>query len=61
VITKISSYEPLTIRLQIVLAFISLYNLLGWPAFVGVAVMVFSIPINTGELVKNPRFDGAQL
>ncbi|KAH7102795.1 metal resistance protein ycf1 [Auriculariales sp. MPI-PUGE-AT-0066] len=32
---------------QIVLAFISLYNLLGWPAFVGVAVMVVSIPLNT--------------
>ncbi|KAF9078085.1 metal resistance protein YCF1 [Rhodocollybia butyracea] len=32
---------------QIILAFISLYNLLGWPAFVGVAIMVFSIPLNT--------------
>lgn len=29
------------------LTFISLYNLLGWPAFVGVAIMVFSIPLNT--------------
>ncbi|KAF8586432.1 metal resistance protein YCF1 [Ramaria rubella] len=33
--------------LQITLAFISLYNLLGWPAFVGVAIMAFSIPAQT--------------
>ncbi|KJA15567.1 hypothetical protein HYPSUDRAFT_48272 [Hypholoma sublateritium FD-334 SS-4] len=33
--------------LQITLAFISLYNLLGWAAFVGVAIMVVSIPLNT--------------
>jgi hypothetical protein len=32
---------------QIILAFISLYNLLGWPAFVGVAIMALSIPMNT--------------
>ena len=32
---------------QMVLAFVSLYNLLGWPSFVGVAIMVVSIPINT--------------
>ncbi|KAJ3484887.1 hypothetical protein NLI96_g5332 [Meripilus lineatus] len=32
---------------QITLAFISLYNILGWSAFVGVGVMVFSIPLNT--------------
>ncbi|KAI9460421.1 P-loop containing nucleoside triphosphate hydrolase protein [Boletus coccyginus] len=32
---------------QITLAFVSLYNLLGWSAFVGVAIMVFSIPLNT--------------
>lgn len=32
---------------QMILAFISLYNLLGWPAFAGVAVMVFSVPLNT--------------
>ncbi|KAF8513407.1 P-loop containing nucleoside triphosphate hydrolase protein [Hysterangium stoloniferum] len=30
---------------QIMLAFISLYNLLGWPAFVGVAVMAGSLPV----------------
>jgi ATP-binding cassette, subfamily C (CFTR/MRP), member 1 len=35
---------------QITLAFISLYNLLGWSAFVGVAVMILSIPINTVSL-----------
>ncbi|KAJ7583390.1 ABC transporter type 1, transmembrane domain-containing protein [Mycena floridula] len=32
---------------QITLAFVSLYNLMGWPAFVGVAIMIFSIPLNT--------------
>ncbi|TCD67602.1 hypothetical protein EIP91_012232 [Steccherinum ochraceum] len=32
---------------QITLAFISLYGILGWPAFVGVAIMIFSIPLNT--------------
>ncbi|QRV89229.1 ABC transporter transmembrane region [Ceratobasidium sp. AG-Ba] len=49
--------------LQITLAFVSLYNLLGWPAFVGVAIMVISLPLNTfiarvlkkmqGEQMKN--------
>ena len=29
------------------LAFVSLYNLLGWSAFVGVGIMIFSIPLNT--------------
>lgn len=33
--------------LQIILAFISLYNLLGWQSFVGVGVMIVSLPINT--------------
>lgn len=33
--------------LQIILAFVSLYNLLGWSAFVGVAIMIFSVPLNT--------------
>ncbi|KAL1943159.1 hypothetical protein VTO73DRAFT_4830 [Trametes versicolor] len=32
---------------QITLAFVSLYNILGWPAFVGVAIMIVSIPLNT--------------
>lgn len=32
---------------QITLAFISLYNLLGWSAFTGVGIMIFSIPLNT--------------
>ena len=32
---------------QIVLAFVSLYNIMGWPAFVGVAIMIVSIPLNT--------------
>ncbi|CAE6455011.1 unnamed protein product [Rhizoctonia solani] len=33
--------------LQITLAFVSLYNLLGWSAFVGVAIMIVSLPLNT--------------
>lgn len=33
--------------LQISLAFISLYHLLGWSAFVGVGVMVIGVPLNT--------------
>lgn len=37
-------YDP---QRQITLAFISLYNLLGWSAFVGVAIMIISIPLNT--------------
>ncbi|KAF4593191.1 hypothetical protein EYR38_008903 [Pleurotus pulmonarius] len=32
---------------QIVIAFVSLYHLLGWAAFVGVAIMIISVPLNT--------------
>ncbi|WWD05496.1 hypothetical protein V865_003573 [Kwoniella europaea PYCC6329] len=32
---------------QIVIAFISLYRLVGWQAFMGVAVMIISLPANT--------------
>lgn len=32
---------------QMLLAFVSLYGLLGWSAFVGVAIMVISVPLNT--------------
>jgi len=32
---------------QITLAFVSLYNLLGWSAFVGVGIMALSLPLNT--------------
>ncbi|KAI0080155.1 metal resistance protein YCF1 [Panus rudis PR-1116 ss-1] len=32
---------------QITLAFVSLYSILGWPAFVGVAIMILGIPLNT--------------
>lgn len=28
----------------------SLYNLLGWSAFVGVAIMIFSVPLNTCKI-----------
>lgn len=31
---------------QIMLAFVSLYKLMGWSAFVGVGVMIVSIPVN---------------
>ena len=39
---------------QIVLAFISLYDLLGFSAFVGVAIMVFSVPLNTCTSPSSP-------
>ncbi|KAH0839445.1 P-loop containing nucleoside triphosphate hydrolase protein [Lanmaoa asiatica] len=41
--------------MSITLAFVSLYNLLGWSAFVGVAIMIFSIPLNTSiaRILKN--------
>ncbi|KAL7423700.1 hypothetical protein Q5752_001282 [Cryptotrichosporon argae] len=32
---------------QIIIAFVSLYNLVGWQAFTGVAIMAVSLPINT--------------
>ncbi|EPQ30424.1 uncharacterized protein PFL1_01950 [Pseudozyma flocculosa PF-1] len=32
---------------QITLAFVSLYNLLGWSSMVGVAIMVVAVPLNT--------------
>ncbi|KAH9989856.1 metal resistance protein YCF1 [Russula vinacea] len=40
---------------QVTLAFVSLYNLLGWSAFVGVGIMVFSVPLNTviANFLKN--------
>ena len=34
-------------------AFASLYNLMGWPAFVGVAIMVISVPLNTGRSFRS--------
>ncbi|KAJ7760397.1 P-loop containing nucleoside triphosphate hydrolase protein [Mycena metata] len=37
----------LSAPLQITLAFISLYSLLGWACFVGVGVMVLSLPLST--------------
>jgi ABC-type multidrug transport system fused ATPase/permease subunit len=33
---------------QITLAFISLYDMLGWPMFGGIAVVLLSIPLNIG-------------
>ncbi|OBZ66416.1 Metal resistance protein YCF1 [Grifola frondosa] len=46
---------------QIMLAFVSLYNILGWPAFVGVAIMVFSIPLNTVIARILKRFQEQQM
>lgn len=34
---------------QVILAFVSLYNLLGWPAFVGVAIMVRQVFLHFGS------------
>lgn len=41
--------------LQMTLAFVSLYDLLGWPAFVGVAIMAISVPAQTliAKYLKN--------
>ncbi|RDB20896.1 Metal resistance protein YCF1 [Hypsizygus marmoreus] len=47
--------------LQITLAFVSLYNLLGWSAFVGVGIMVFSIPLNTVIARKLKRMQEEQM
>lgn len=41
---------------QVVLAFVSLYNLLGWSAFVGVAIMVRLI--STTPIVADSRVSG---
>jgi ABC-type multidrug transport system fused ATPase/permease subunit len=43
---------------QIILAFISLYNLVGWQAFTGVAVMIISLPINTMIARYNKTLQG---
>lgn len=36
-----------SLPIQIALAFISLYNLLGWPAFIGVGIMCIAIPASS--------------
>ena len=48
-IQDLSTYGLISISgpFQITLAFVSLYNILGWAAFVGVAIMVVSIPLQT--------------
>lgn len=35
---------------QILLAFVSLYKLLGWPSLVGVCIMALLVPLNTCEM-----------
>ncbi|CAE6434162.1 unnamed protein product [Rhizoctonia solani] len=47
--------------LQITLAFVSLYNLLGWPAFVGVAIMIVSLPLNTFIARVLKKMQGVQM
>ncbi|TYJ52875.1 hypothetical protein B9479_006510 [Cryptococcus floricola] len=41
---------------QILIAFVSLYQLVGWQAFMGIAVMVVSLPLNTWASRFNKRF-----
>ncbi len=46
---------------QILLAFISLYTLIGWQAFCGVAVMVVSLPINAAIARKQKQLQKEQM
>ncbi|KAF8317395.1 hypothetical protein DL93DRAFT_2125118 [Clavulina sp. PMI_390] len=46
---------------QVILAFISLYDLLGWPAFVGVAVMFISVPVSSVIARVLKRFSEEQM
>ena len=46
---------------QITIAFVSLYHLLGWSAFVGVAIMVVSVPLNTALATYLRRLSAAQM
>lgn len=46
---------------QIMLAFISLYNLLGWTAFVGVGVMMIGVPLNTALATYLRRMSAIQM
>lgn len=46
---------------QITLAFVSLYNLLGWPAFCGVAVMVLALPLNAAIARYQKRLQVRQM
>lgn len=47
--------------MQIILAFISLYNLLGWSAFCGVAVMLVSLPLNASIARYQKRLQVKQM
>ncbi|KAI0725334.1 metal resistance protein YCF1 [Fomitopsis betulina] len=48
-VQDLSTYGLISISgpIQITLAFISLYNILGWSAFVGIAIMIVSLPLQT--------------
>lgn len=59
----VSAYGLIAISgiFQIVLAFVSLYGLLGWPMFAGVAVMILSIPANTFLARYSTKLQRAQM
>ncbi|WVQ85431.1 hypothetical protein IAT38_007596 [Cryptococcus sp. DSM 104549] len=46
---------------QILIAFVSLYRLVGWQAFMGVLVMVVSLPVNTLISRLNKRFQRSMM
>lgn len=46
---------------QIIIAFVSLYNLLGWQAFVGVAIMVVTLPVNAVIARRQKRLQKQQM
>jgi ATP-binding cassette subfamily C (CFTR/MRP) protein 1 len=58
-----SRHHNLTIMLdsQIIIAFVSLYNLLGWQAFVGVGIMVVSLPVNAMIARRQKRLQKEQM
>ncbi|KAG6330747.1 hypothetical protein ID866_8342 [Astraeus odoratus] len=45
----------------IIVAFVSLYDLLGFSAFVGVAIMIFSVPLNTTIAAALKRMQEKQM
>lgn len=46
---------------QITIAFVSLFNLLGWSAFIGVAIMMISVPVNTMLATYLRRLSAVQM
>ncbi|KAF9054322.1 metal resistance protein YCF1 [Panaeolus papilionaceus] len=56
-----SAILSISAPLQITLAFISLYSLLGWASFVGIAIMLLSIPTNTWVARMSGRVQAEQM